>query len=244
MPRRGGSGARQHPEAADWWSRNFWRGRRSQLHRAVRRAATCCRWLPRRTTRPSSTATRARTPAAWAPTATATSSPRPDARDSWIGSSARRSKRPGFTGFLYAGPDDDGRRPEGAGVQRAAGRSGDAAAHAPHGIGLCAGAGGSGRRAKLGSAKLEWRQGPERLRGAGLGRLPGRVSKPARTIQRNRGLPKPPAPRSFTPGRAWAQGGLETVGRPRAGRDRRHTRPPAGSTSTACITGRISAGRA
>ena len=44
------------------------RGRGSQLHRAVRRHATCSRWPPARTTSACSTATRAPTPAAWART--------------------------------------------------------------------------------------------------------------------------------------------------------------------------------
>ena len=42
--------------------------RGSQLHRHGRRRGTFCRSRPRRTTRPATTVTRARTPAAWAPT--------------------------------------------------------------------------------------------------------------------------------------------------------------------------------
>ena len=50
-----------------WWSRSA-RGRGALAAGAVRRRDAPCRWRPRRTTSASSTATRARTPAAWAPT--------------------------------------------------------------------------------------------------------------------------------------------------------------------------------
>ena len=81
----------------------FLRGRRGQLHRPVRRARRRSRWRRRRITRRSSTAIRARTPAAWAPTATRDSDAkrRPaEVMDRVIYPTVEAMK---FTGFLYAG---------------------------------------------------------------------------------------------------------------------------------------------
>ena len=77
--------------------------RRSQLHRRSATAAAWSRSKPPRITKPFSTATPAPTPAAWAPTATAASSPPPIRQrilDTIIEPAVRATH---FTGFLYAG---------------------------------------------------------------------------------------------------------------------------------------------
>ena len=98
------------------------RGRGAVAARALRRRARACRWRRRRTTSASATATRARTRAAWAATRRCRAST-PSTPRRWrcavhqpIVDELRRRGTP-YHGVLYAGPDDDRRRPEGARVQ-------------------------------------------------------------------------------------------------------------------------------
>ena len=113
------SGASARPRSC---SRSSSRARSSRCSRSAT-ARTSCRSRPPRTTSGSSTATRARTPAAWAATRRCPGfdpaeverdrrrRPPPDRRRRWRGAGTP------YHGVLYAGPDDDRRRAEGARVQ-------------------------------------------------------------------------------------------------------------------------------
>ena len=109
--------------------------------------------------------------------------------------------------------------------QRAAGRPGDTADHAPHGVGLCAGAGG-GERRQASRRQTAVAAGAERLRGDGFGRVPGGVPERQGDPRHSDGGD----PRRESVPRRDAAGGARDrdSGRTGAGRDRRGARPGGG----------------
>ena len=111
-------------------SRSSSRARSSRCWRSAT-ARTSCRWPRPRTTSGSSTATRGRTPAAWAATRRCPASARPRSRRSstpCTGRSSRRWRARGvpFHGVLYAGLMIGADGPEGARVQHPLRRPRDA----------------------------------------------------------------------------------------------------------------------
>ncbi len=149
-----------------WSSRSSWRARSCRCWRCAT-ASGRSRWPPPRTTSGSSTATRAPTPAAWAPTRRCPPSTRPAPRRSAPPCTSRCSTscaRRGiaFHGVLYAGLMMTARRgPEGAGVQRPLRRprdAGDPAAPADR----PAGAAARGHRAgRPGATHPRWQWSPQ-----------------------------------------------------------------------------------
>ena len=113
-----------------WCWRSSSRARSSRCWRSAT-ARTWCRWRPPRTTSGSSTATRGRTPAAWAATRRCRASAPPRSRRSSTPSTGRSSPRwrgagSPFHGVLYAGLMIGADGPQGARVQRPLRRPRDA----------------------------------------------------------------------------------------------------------------------
>ena len=206
------------------------RGRGAVAAGAVRRRDARCRWRPPRTTSASSTATRARTPAAWAPTR-----PCPGV-DASTADAIARQRAPAVVDELRAPRHAVPRRalrrahahrgrPAGARVQRALRRSRDAGACCPACARTCSTCccaaprrAASTRSRFDGTSALgrDRRAGQRRLSGVGLDRRPDR--RPRRRARRGRGHARGHGAR-----RAWRHRHRRRPGpqRHRAGRDAR-----------------------
>ena len=219
--------------------------RGSQLHRAVRRAQCVA---ARAHAGPQGGLRRrhaARIPAAWARTATRRILTEAQAKEVLDRVIRPTVERTGFTGFLYAGLMMTAGGSQSARVQCAAGRSRNAAADAPHGLGFRPGSDGCRRRQSGGHAP-GMEAGSERLRGDGIGRATPAPTKRGSPIT---GIEEAEAAGAtvFQAGTRMGPTGVETAGGrvlgvTASGNDlaaaihRSLRRGAARSASTACIT--------